>query len=252
MIAVGSRSRERPAPHLQLERLSRSEDQERLRQGVRRRRPGDVLLDDGRGGREDRLGGDRVRRLLPDGGSHRSARPRKASPAAERQLPPEPRERLGVAAGSLVRQGLAVHGSVHDLDDRDRVPHRQGLEDAPRLLEPVRDLLGRGEQGEDVPPRRQPRCAGAHAAEERDLEHQHRGCRRHQAREGRAQVVDRRGQHQALDGRLHEPAGRQGVGAPDVVGKRGLRPVVSAGRASVRTHSGTGSPRTGTGRSGAT
>ena len=59
------------------------------------------------------------------------ARPRKASPAAERQLPPEPRERLAVAPGSLVRQGLAVHGSVHDLDDRDRVPHRQGLEDRP-------------------------------------------------------------------------------------------------------------------------
>ena len=34
---------------------------------------------------------------------------------------------------------------VHDLDDRDRLPHRQGRDDTGRALEPVRDLLGRGE-----------------------------------------------------------------------------------------------------------
>ena len=73
---------------------------------------------------------------------------------------------------------------------------------------------------------------------------------RHQAREGRAQVADRRRQRQALDGRLHEPAGGQGLGAPDVVGKRGLGPVVPAGRRRSRRRSDTGSRPDGRGTIG--
>ena len=63
---VRPRARERDAPHLQLERLPLAEDQEGLRQGVRRQGRGDVLLDDRRGGREDLVRRGRLRRLLPD------------------------------------------------------------------------------------------------------------------------------------------------------------------------------------------
>ena len=80
---------------------------------------------------------------------------------------------LARAPRSVLRQGVAVHGPVHDLHDRDRLPDRQGRHDAVGSREPVRDLLGRAQQGEDVPPRRRPRGADPHAAEERDHGHEH-------------------------------------------------------------------------------
>ena len=51
---------------------------------------------------------------------------------------------------------------------------------------------------------------------------------RHRSGEERAQVADRRRQREALDRRLHEPARRQGVDPPDVVGERDLGSVVPA------------------------
>ena len=64
------------------------------------------------------------------------------------------------------------------------------------------------------------------------------------AREGRAQVADRRRQRQALDRRLHEPPRGQGLGAPDVVGQRDLGAVVPARREPARRRSASGSRRT--------
>ena len=127
---VRARPRERDAAHLQLERLPRPEDQEELREGVRRQGRGDVLHDHGRGRPEDRVRSRRLRRLLPDRGPGRAADPGQAASAPESRLRAEPEERLAVAPGPLVRQGLAVHGPVHDLDDRDRLPHGQDHEDA--------------------------------------------------------------------------------------------------------------------------
>ena len=176
---VRPRAGERHAPDLQLERLPLAEDQEGLREGVRRQGRGDVLLHDGRGDREDLLGRGRLRRVLPVRRPSEPARGREAAPALEPRVPPEPHEPLDLDPGSLVRQGLALHGAVHGLHDRDRVPDGQGLDDPARLRQPVRDVLGGGGAREDVPPRRLPRRVGAHASEERDHGHQHRGSRRH-------------------------------------------------------------------------
>ncbi len=96
-------------------------------------------------------------------------------------------------------------------------------------LESVRDLLGRGEQGQDVPPRRWPRRVGHMLLKNGINGHQLRGSRAHRAREERAQVTHRCSERQALDGRLHEPPRGPRMGAPDVVGKRDLGAVVSAG-----------------------
>ena len=250
---VGPRARERDASHLQLERLPLTQDQEGFAQGVRRQGRGDVLHDHGRGGREDRVRGGRLRRLLPDAGPHRPTRPRQGAAAAQPRLPPEPRRTSGRRSRTRwYDKGSQLHRPVHDVDDRDRVPRRQGREDAARLLEPVRDLLGRGQPREDVPARRQPRRARAHAPEERDHGHQHRGPRPDRAREERAQVADRRRQHQALDGRLHERPRGQGVGAPDVVGQRDLAPSGTCPEGTGRTRSASGSRRTAAGRSGTT
>ena len=56
----------------------------------------------------------------------------KALQPLNRDYLPNLDERLAVGPGPVVRQGLAVHGPVHDLDDGDRLPHGQGRDDARR------------------------------------------------------------------------------------------------------------------------
>ncbi len=248
-----ARAREGPAQDLQLERLPLAEDHQGLRQGVRRRGPALDVRDHGRVDGEDLVGRGRLRRVLPVPGAARPHGAREAPPAAQPRLRPEPREEhLAGAPGPVLRQGLAVHGPVHDLHDRDRLSHRQGGHDAVGSRQPVRDLLGRAQQGEDVPPRRRPRGPDPHAPEERHHGHEHREAGGHRPRKERAQVAHAGREREALDGRLHERPRGSCLGAPDVVGKRGVCPVVPAGGHRRPRCSATGIRPTASARSGAT
>ena len=79
---------------------------------------------------EDLVRRGRLRRLLPDSGSHEpTGQSWQGAPAAEPRLPRQPCERLALGSGPLVRQGLAVHGAVRHLDDGNWLSHRQDLVD---------------------------------------------------------------------------------------------------------------------------
>ena len=74
-----------------------------------------------------------------------------AAAAAQQVVPAEPRQRLGVAAGPVLRPGQRLHRAVHALHDRHRLPHRRRGQGAGRVRRPVRHLLGPGQPGPGVP-----------------------------------------------------------------------------------------------------
>ena len=226
MIASGLEPESGTAQDLQLERLPLAADQEGLREGVRRRGRGDVLRDDGRGDREDLVGRGRLRRLLPDQDRIGPPRHREDAAAAEPRLPPESREDgLARVAGPVVRQGLAVHRSVRHCTTG--IGYRTDkIATTPReLLEPVRDLLGRGEQGEDLRPRRQPRAPIGHMLLKNGITNINtENPDEIELAKNELHVAHRRREREVLDRRLHEPPERSRLGAPDVVGQRDLAP----------------------------
>ena len=108
-------------------------------------------------------------------------------PAAEPRLPPEPRR----------TSGRRVQDPFYDKGSQYTVPYTiyttgigyrtDKIATTPDdLSNPYEIYWDERQQGEDVPPRRQPRGAGAHAPEERDHGHQHREAGGHRAREDRS------------------------------------------------------------------
>ena len=118
----------------------------RVRGRVRGDGRGHHVHQHGRGHRQALVGRHPVRRVLPDGRRDREGRGRQAAAAAQQELHPQHHERVGVAAGSVLRQGRRLLGAVHALLDRHRLSRRRRGEVARHVRQPVRHLLGHREQ----------------------------------------------------------------------------------------------------------
>ena len=119
-------AREGTAAVLQLGPVHQHRRRQGVREEVRRQGSDQHVHDDRRGGREDLERHRPVRRVRARAGVPRAARRRQGPAAAEPQLHPQPHgQRVAVAAQPLVRRRRALHGSVHDLHDRNRLARRQ-------------------------------------------------------------------------------------------------------------------------------
>ena len=133
-----------------------------------------------RGGREDLVGRGRLRRLLPDARPPRPPRRRQVAPAPQPRLPPEPRRTSGRRSripGTTRSSQYTVPYTTWTTGIGYRTDKVATTPDS--FSNPYEIYWDEAEPREDVPPRRQPRRACAHAPEERDHGHQHRGPRRH-------------------------------------------------------------------------
>ena len=154
-LRPGARDR-RHVPDLQLPRVQRAGRPEGLRQEVRREGRGDHLHHDVRGRRQAEARCHRLRRVLPDAGHPRQGRRRQAPPAGEPELHHRHEQRLAAAAEPVLRPGFAIHRALHGLHDRHHVPRGPGhARERPQRR--LRHALGRGEQGQELHHRRQPR-----------------------------------------------------------------------------------------------